>query len=62
MSNVHPLRVTDRFFFAAVNLRRAFEASRDSESPLLIDALSGARRLLGFRLCGCVPTSVSTQK
>ncbi len=62
MSNVHRLRVTDRVFFAAVNLRRAVEAFRESESPLLIDALAGARRLLGFRLCGCVLTSVSTQR
>ncbi len=54
VSNVHRLRITDRVFFISVNLRRAVGAFRESEYPLLIDALEGARRRLGFLMCGYV--------
>ncbi len=54
MSHVHRLRVTDRIFFVTVNLRRRVEPLGATEYPLLIEALEGARRRLGFLLCGYV--------
>jgi len=54
VSNVHRLRVSNRIFFISVNLRRAVGAFRDTEYPLLIGALQGARQRLGFLLCGYV--------
>jgi len=54
VSNVHRLRVSDRIFFVSVNLRRTVQAFRECEYPLLIDSFKGARRRLGFLLCGYV--------
>ncbi len=54
MSHVHRLRTTDRIFFVTVNLRRSVIFFRESEYPLLIDALEGARPRLAFLLYGYV--------
>ncbi len=54
MSNVHRLRVTDRIFFVAVNLRRQVPPFTPSEYPLMIEALEGSRCRLGFAFCGYV--------
>ena len=54
MSNVHRLRDSDRIFFVTVNLRRRVKPFDRSEYVILIDALEGARRRLGFLLCGYV--------
>ena len=54
MSKVHRLRNTDRVFFVSVNLRRRVEPLAGADYPLMIDALEGARRRLGFLLCGYV--------
>ncbi len=54
MSHVHRLRVTDRIFFVTVSLHRVVEAIGESEYPLLIDVLEGARQRLGFSLYGYV--------
>ena len=54
MSNVHRLRTSDRIFFVTVNLRRQVKPLDPPEYPLLIGALEGARRRLGFLLCGYV--------
>ena len=54
MSRLHRLRTTDRIFFVTVNLRRSVDIFRESEYLLLIDALEGARRRLGFLLYGYV--------
>ena len=54
MSHVHRLRTTDRIFFVSVNLRRCVQVFREGEYPLLIEAVDGARRRLGFLLCGYV--------
>jgi len=54
VSHVHRLRITDRIFFVAVNLRRRVESLRASEYPLMIEVLEGSRRRLGFLLCGYV--------
>ena len=54
MSHVHRLRTTDRIFFVSVNLRRCVEVFGEEEYPLLIEAVEGARRRLGFLLCGYV--------
>ena len=54
MSHVHRLRTTERIFFVTVNLRRQAEPFRDTEYPLMIEALEGARKRLGFLLYGYV--------
>ncbi len=54
MSHVHRLRITDRIFFVSVNLRRCVEVFREGEYALLLEAVEGARRRLGFLLCGYV--------
>ncbi len=54
MSHVHRLRNTDRIFFVTVNLRRTVPHLTADEFALLITALEGARKRLGFLLCGYV--------
>jgi REP-associated tyrosine transposase len=54
VSHVHRLRDSDRIFFVTVNLRCRVKAFDRSEYVILIDALEGARRRLGFLLCGYV--------
>jgi REP-associated tyrosine transposase len=54
VSHVHRLRTSDRIFFVTVNLRREVESLGPSEYAVLIGALEGARRRLGFLLCGYV--------
>jgi len=54
MSKVHRLRITDRIFFVTVNLRRRVEPFHASDYSLRIEVLDGARRRLGFLLCGYV--------
>ncbi|HEV2492078.1 MAG TPA: transposase [Terriglobia bacterium] len=54
MSHVHRLRTSDRIFFVTVNLRRQTNPLERAEYAELISALQGARRRLGFLLCGYV--------
>ena len=54
MSHVHRLRTADRIFFVAVNVRRTVPPFETDDYPLLIAALEGARKRLGFLLCGYV--------
>lgn len=54
MSHVHRLRNTDRIFFVTVNLRRQVAPFDSDEYALLVGALEGSRRRLGFLLCGYV--------
>ena len=54
MSHVHRLRASDRIFFVTVNLRRQVKSLDPPEYVLLIGALEGARRRLGFLRSGYV--------
>jgi hypothetical protein len=50
VSHIRRLCVSDRIFVVTVNLRRQVRPVAASEYPLLIEALEGARRRLGFLL------------
>ena len=54
MSRIHRLRTSDRIFFATVNLRRTVSPLVADEYSLLIAALEGPRKRLGFLLFGYV--------
>jgi len=50
VSHIRRLRLSDRIFFVTVNLHRQVHPLVCSEYRLLIEALEGARRRLGFLL------------
>ncbi len=52
MSHVRRLRTSDRIFFVTVNLRRQTKPLGLPEYAEMIRTLEGARRRLGFLLCG----------
>jgi REP element-mobilizing transposase RayT len=54
VSHIRRLRLSDRIFFVTVNLHRQLHPLVASEYPLLMEALEGARRRLGFLLYGYV--------
>ncbi|HEV2176950.1 MAG TPA: transposase [Terriglobia bacterium] len=54
MSHLHRLRTSDRIFFVTVNLRRGVPTLTAGDYALLIAARDGARKRLGFLLCGYV--------
>jgi len=54
VSHVHRLRVSDRIFFVTLNLSRQVDPFTAPEYSILVEALEGARRRLGFLLCGYV--------
>jgi hypothetical protein len=54
MSRIRRLLVTDRIFFANVNVRRVHKSFTDSEYPLILEVLKDSRRRLRFLLCGYV--------
>jgi putative transposase len=54
VSNVRRLLTSDKIFFVTVRLRKKLALLAQEEFPLVIGAIEGSRRKLGFLWCGYV--------
>ena len=54
VSNVHRLRLCDRFFFVTVNLRPWIPPFSECDYPVILKVMDASRQRLGFLLCGYV--------